>query len=389
MTQYRIQVTTAFGLEAVTKREMQDLGIEKIDVEDGHLECDGDETTIARLNLWLRTADRVRIVFGRFKAFTFTELFDQTKALPWEELIPPTGEFPVDGKSYKSKLFSISDSQAIVKKAIVEKLKETHKLEWFPETGPKFPLEVSIRKDVATLTVDTSGTSLHKRGYRKGQGKAPLKETLAAAMVLLSYWNKDRTLHDPFCGSGTIPIEAAMIARNIAPGIDREFTMTEFSDRFKKAFADEKKKAFEAVDYDTPLYIFGSDVDHRQVLTARDNAARIGLEEDITFFVKDIRDVDLLDKYGVCITNPPYGARISDADEAEELARVLGKRFNALPTWSVYALSPLENFETLYGKPADRRRKLFNGDLKVQYFQYYGPRPPKDYNYAEAKVNLK
>lgn len=384
--EYKIQVTTAFGLEAVTKREMQDLGIEQITVEDGHLETNGDEYTIAKLNIWLRTADRVRIVFGRFKAYTFTELFDRTHALPWEDLIPPNGEFPVDGKSYKSKLFSISDSQAIVKKAMVEKLKKTHQLDWFPETGARFPIEVSLRNDIATITVDTSGESLHKRGYRKGQGKAPLKETLAAAMVLLSYWNKDRTLHDPFCGSGTIPIEAAMIARNIAPGLDRAFTLTEFSDVFKKAFADVKKEAFQAVDYDTPLYIYGSDIDHRQVLTARDNAARIGLEEDITFFVKDIRDVDLLDKYGVCITNPPYGARISDEEEAKELANALGHRFKDLPTWSVYALSPIEEFEALYGKKADRRRKLFNGDLKVQYYQYYGPRPPKDFNYASAKV---
>lgn len=380
---YTIQVTTAFGLEAVTKREMQDLGFSEIVVEDGHLETQGGPHEIARLNLWLRTADRVRIVFGRFRATTFTELFDRTKALPWADLLPADAEFPVDGRSYKSKLFSISDSQAIVKKAIVEKLKASYPVEWFQETGVRFPLEVAIRKDIASLTVDTSGESLHKRGYRKAQGAAPLKETLAAALLSLSYWNPERTLHDPFCGSGTIPIEAAMMARNMAPGLDREFSARHFSDAFKKAFDEEKKKAFSAIDYDRRLYIAGSDIDHRQVLTARDNAARIGLEDDITFFIKDVRELDLLDKYGVCVTNPPYGTRLGEEKEAEALIRAFGEKFRSVPTWSVYALSPQESFETLYGKPADRKRKLFNGDLKVNYYQYYGPRPPADYSYKQ------
>lgn len=383
--EYKIQVTTAFGLEAITKREMQALGFTEIQVEDGHLETVGDETAVAKLNLWLRTADRVRIVFGRFKALTFTELFDQTHALDWGGLMPKDASFPVDGKSYKSKLFSISDSQSIVKKAIVEKMKMRYGGDWLAETGAKFPIEVSIRKDIASITVDTSGTSLHKRGYRKAQGKAPLKETLAAALISLSYWNPDRTLHDPFCGSGTIPIEAAMVGRNMAPGLDREFTAQHFSPEFKEAFDLEKKEAFSAIDYDRKLFILGSDIDHRQVLTARDNAARIGLEEDITFFVKDVKDLDLLDKYGVAITNPPYGERISDEEGAEQLIKEFGKLFAQLPTWSVYALSPMENFETLYGKPADRKRKLFNGDLKVNYFQYYGPKPDADFNFASAK----
>lgn len=382
---YTLQVTTAFGLEAVTKREMQDLGYTDIQVEDGHLEITGGAQDVARLNLWLRTADRVRIVYGRFPATTFTELFDRTHNLSWAELLPADAEFPVDGRSYKSKLFSISDSQAIVKKAIVEKLKLAYRTDWFQETGVRFPLEVAIRKDIASITVDTSGESLHKRGYRKAQGSAPLKETLAAALVLLSYWNKERTLHDPFCGSGTIPIEAAMIGRNMAPGLDRAFAAQFFSDAFAEAFAAEKKKAFAAIDYDTPLYLAGSDIDHRQVLTARDNAARIGLEDDITFFIKDVRELDLLDKYGVCITNPPYGTRLGDTEEARRLIREFGEKFRSVPSWSVYALSPLEDFETLYGKPADRKRKLFNGDLKVDYFQYYGPRPPADYSFKQEQ----
>lgn len=382
---YILQITTAFGLEAVAKREMQALGFQNITVEDGHLETEGGPQDIARLNLWLRTADRVRIVFGRFRAESFTELFDGTYALPWADLLPVDAEFPVDGRTYKSKLFSISDSQAIVKKAIVEKLKQAHQVDWFAETGVKFPLEVSIRKDIASITVDTSGESLHKRGYRRAQGAAPLKETLAAALLSLSYWNPERTLHDPFCGSGTIPIEAAMIARNMAPGLDRAFAAQHFSEDFAHAFAEEKKKAFAAIDYDRRLYIAGSDIDHRQVLTARDNAARIGLEDDITFFIKDVKELDLLDKYGVCVTNPPYGARLSDAEEAEELIRAFGQKFQSVPTWSVYALSPAGNFEALYGKTADRKRKLFNGDLKVNYYQYYGPRPPADYSYKKGE----
>ncbi len=383
--EYTIQVTTAFGLEAITKREMQALGFDEITVEDGHLETTGDEAAIAKLNLWLRTADRVRIVFGRFKAMTFTELFDRTNALDWPSLLPKDANFPVDGKSYKSKLFSISDSQAIVKKSIVEKLKKAYGGDWLPETGAKYPIEVSIRKDIASITIDTSGGSLHKRGYRKAQGKAPLKETLAAALIALSYWNPDRTLHDPFCGSGTIPIEAAMVGRNMAPGLDREFTAREFNETFREAFDAEKKAAFGQIDYDRKLYIMGSDIDHRQILTARDNATRIGLEDDITFFVKDIKELDLLDKYGVAITNPPYGARIGDEESVEALIKEFGRIFSALPTWSVYALSPVENFESLFGKKADRKRKLFNGDLKVDYFQYYGPKPDADFNYASAK----
>lgn len=379
----RIQVTTAFGLEAVTRREMQDLGFSDIRVEDGHLETVGGPAEVARLNLWLRTADRVRMIIGRFPATSFTELFDKTHALPWQELLPKDAEFPVDGRSYKSKLFSISDSQAIVKKAIVEKLKKAYHMDWFEETGARFPLEVAIRKDIATITLDTSGESLHKRGYRKAQGAAPLKETLAAALLLLSYWNPERTLHDPFCGSGTIPIEAAMIGRNMAPGLDRDFAAQHFSEAFARAFSEEKKKAFAAIDYDKRLYISGSDIDHRQVLTARDNAARIGLEEDIVFFIKDVKDLDLLDKYGVCVTNPPYGARLGETGAAQELVQNFSKKFQSVPTWSVYALSPLENFETLYGRPADRKRKLFNGDLKVNYYQYYGPRPPADYSYKQ------
>lgn len=378
---YQIQVTTAFGLEAVTRREMQALGFSDIQTKDGHLETQGGAREIARLNLWLRTADRVRLVFGRYPATSFTELFDGAYALPWTELLPPDAAFPVDGRSYKSKLFSISDSQAIVKKAIVEKMKEAYKTDWFSESGVVFPLEVSLRNDIATITVDTSGDALHKRGYRKAQGEAPLKENLAAALLLLSYWNPERTLHDPFCGSGTIPIEAAMIGRNMAPGLDREFAAQFFSDDFAKAFAAERKQALSVIDYDRRLFLFGSDIEHRAVLSARDNAANIGLEEDITFFIKDVKELDLLDKYGVCVTNPPYGARLGKEEEAEALIRTFGRKFQSVPSWSVYALSPLERFESCYGKPADRRRKLYNGDLKVDYFQYYGPRPPKDYKY--------
>lgn len=378
-----LQITTAFGLEAVVKRELYDLGYETVQVEDGHLEIKGSYEDVAKLNLWLRAADRVRIVVARFPAKSFEDLFQGVTRLPWGDLMPVTAKFPVDAKSYKSALFSLSDIQSIAKKAIVESMKKKYNTGWFEETGALFPIEVGIRRDIASVTLDTTGVSLHKRGYRTAQGAAPLKETLAAALLLLSYWNPDRTLHDPFCGSGTIPIEAAMIARNIAPGLDRSFAGQEFGDAFAREFIRVRKEALSVIDHKKRLYILGSDIDHRQVLTARDNAARIGLGDDITFFIKDIRELDLLDKYGVCITNPPYGDRLADAEEADALIRAMGSLFGALPTWSVYALSPSEEFEALYGKPSDRKRKLFNGDKKVWYYQYYGPRPPRDFDYKQ------
>lgn len=376
MGRIELIATTAFGLEAVCKRELMDLGFADIKVENGKLTFIAEEKDIPRVNLWLRTADRVLLKMGEFKALTFDELFEKTKALPWDEWIPEDGNFIVEGKSVDSKLFSISDSQRIVEKAIVEKLKTKYHVDWFEKTGSKFTAEVSLLKDIATLTIDTSGEALHKRGYRDRAGDAPIKETLAAAMILLSYWNKDRVLLDPFCGSGTIPIEAAMIGRNIAPGLDRKFASEEWPRINKEYWNEIRKEAFKAIDNDCKLNILGCDIDKRSILRARDNAANLGLEEDIQFFMKDMRDVDLKNEYGVVITNPPYGERIGEKEEIAELYKDFGSKFRELDTWSMYVITSDENFEKVYGKKADRKRKLYNGRIKVEYYQFYGPKPP-------------
>lgn len=367
--------TATFGLEAVVKRELMNLGYNDLKVENGKVTFTGTEKDIPKTNLWLRTADRVLLKMGEFKALTFDELFQQTKKLPWEEWITEDGNFVVEGKSIDSKLFSISDCQRIVEKAVVEKLKTKYNVEWFEKTGPKYTIEVSLLKDIATLTIDTSGEGLHKRGYRDRQGDAPIKETLAAAMILLSYWNKDRVLFDPFCGSGTIPIEAAMIGRNMAPGLDRSFVAEEWPRVNSQYWRDAKKEAFQAIDNKTKLHILGCDIDRKSILRARDNAANFGLEDDIAFFIKDFRDAELKNEYGVVITNPPYGERISEKREVERLHKDLGIKFKELDTWSVYVITSNENFEKDYGKTADRKRKLYNGRIKVDYYQYFGPKP--------------
>lgn len=369
--------TTTFGLEAVCKRELLDLGFENVQVENGKLTFPASEKDIPRANIWLRTADRVLVKMGEFKALTFDELFEKTKALPWDEWIPEDGNFVVEGKSISSKLFSISDSQRIVEKAIVEKLKTRYDRAWFEKTGAKFTVEVSLLKDIATLTLDTSGEGLHKRGYRDRAGDAPIKETLAAAMILLSYWNKDRTLLDPFCGSGTIPIEAAMIGKNIAPGLDRSFAAEGWPRILKEYWTEARRDAFKVIDNDVKLDILGCDIDKRSILRARDNAANLGLEEDIQFFMKDMRDLDLRNEYGVVITNPPYGERMGEKEEIHQLYIDLGNKFKEFDTWSMYVITSEEEFEKFYGKNADRKRKLYNGRIKVDYYQFFGPRPPK------------
>lgn len=377
MSNIELIATTTFGLEAVCKRELSDLGFENIKVENGKLIFPAEIKDIPKANIWLRTADRVLLKMGEFKALTFDELFEKTKALPWDEWIPEDGNFVVEGKSVSSKLFSISDSQRIVEKAIVEKLKTKYDVNWFEKTGAKYTIEVSLLKDIATLTIDTSGEGLHKRGYRDRAGDAPIKETLAAAMILLSYWNKERTLLDPFCGSGTIPIEAAMIGKNIAPGLDRSFAAEEWPNIDKEYWTNVKREAFKVIDNDVKLDILGCDIDKRSILRARDNAANLGLEEDIQFFMKDMREVDLKNEYGVVISNPPYGERMGEKEEIQKLYTDLGLKFRELDTWSMYIITSDEEFEKLYGKKADKKRKLYNGRIKVDYYQFYGPRPPK------------
>ena len=378
MEEIQLIATSTFGLEAVVKRELLNLGYEDLKVENGKVHFKATEKDIPIANLWLRSADRVLLNMGEFKATSFEELFEKTKALPWEEWITEDGEFIVEGKSIDSGLFSVPDCQAIVKKAVVEKLKTKYNREWFEETGPKFTIEVSLLKDIATLTIDTSGEGLHKRGYRLDSVEAPLKETLAAALVQLSYWNKDRLLLDPFCGSGTIPIEAAMIGKNMAPGLNRNFVSEEWPRIKREYWHDARRKAWETMDNDTKLNIIASDIDKDAIKAARENAENIGLEEDIKFMVKDMRDLNIKDKYGVIISNPPYGERLGNKKEIDELYKDMGKVFKSLDTYSIYILTSNENFEKLYGKHSDRKRKLYNGRIKVDYYQYYGPRPPKD-----------
>jgi len=377
MKKYELIATTTFGLEAVVKREVLALGLDVLSTENGKVTFLGDEKDIVRANLWLRCADRVLLKVGEFKALTFDELFDKTKAIKWGDLIPKDGKIPVDGQSVKSTLFSISDSQAIVKKAIIENLKEKYKLEWFPENGPVYNVKVSILKDIATLTIDTSGVALHKRGYRKNAVTAPIKETLAAALVYLSFWSKDRVLVDPFTGSGTIPIEAAMIGRNIAPGLNRDFVFKTWPIINAEIIREATREAYELIDQDVEIKIFAYDISQEYVTAAIDNADEAGVLDCIHFEKKDFVDYKPVEDYSVLITNPPYGERVSEIEEVTELYQVIGKKLSKLKTWSMYFITSNDNFESLFGRVADRRRKLYNGKIKTTYYQYHGENPKK------------
>ncbi len=369
--------TSTFGLEACVKREAIRLGFENIKTYDGRVEFTGDESTIAKANLWMRFASKILIKVGEFKAVTFDELFEGTKALDWGSWITEDGKFTVTGKSVKSTLFSVSDCQAIVKKAVVEKLKQKYHVPWFDETGAEYTIQVALLNDVATLTIDTSGSGLHKRGYRETAMIAPLKETLAAAMVDLSYWNKDRILLDPMCGSGTIPIEAALIARNVAPGLNRKFASEEWARIDNSIWKQERINAYKAINYDVMPKIYGSDMDAEAIEVAKENAIKAGVDDCIEFTVKPCQEVTLPGDYGCLITNPPYGERIGELKEVEDLYRSLGKIMATNPTWSSYVITSMEYFEKLFGRKADAKRKLFNGRIKIDYYQFYGPRPPK------------
>ncbi|WP_069650676.1 THUMP domain-containing class I SAM-dependent RNA methyltransferase [Caloranaerobacter ferrireducens] len=378
MSRVELIATTTFGLESVVKKEVQNLGYTDIKVENGKVMFTADESAIPRANLWLRSADRVLLKMGEFKALTFEELFEKTKALPWEEWITEDGEFIVTGKSVKSKLFSVSDCQAIVKKAVVEKLKTKYKTEWFKETGPKFTIQVSLLKDIATLTIDTSGEGLHKRGYRVNQVEAPLKETLAAALIQLSYWSQDRILLDPFCGSGTIPIEAAMIGKNIAPGLQRSFASEQWPRVGKQLWKEARVEALKLIKQDVKLNILASDINKEAIEIAKENAFEAGVDDCIKFSVMNATEINIKDRYGVIICNPPYGERLGEENEVNKLYKKLGKTFSKLDTWSIYVLTSNEKFEKLFGRKADKKRKLYNGRIKVDYYQFYGPKPPKN-----------
>lgn len=374
MENIKLIATTNMGLEAVTKRELLDLGYEDLEVSDGKIKISCQLKDIAILNLRLRTAERVLLLIDSFRAETFEELFDKVFEIRWWDYIAEDDQFIIQGRSRKSKLFSISDCQRITEKAIIEKLKMKYKVSWFEKSGPRVKIEVSLLNDIAEITMDTSGDGLHKRGYREVNYKAPLSETIAASLVKLTFWNKDRILADPFCGSGTIPIEAAMIEKNIAPGLMRDFDFVKFKFFDEEIFKEEKKKCYSEINYDEKLEILASDVSHKAIQIAKANAEILGLDEDISFFQKDIRDLDLPDDYGVIITNPPYGERIGKED-VDELNKELGELARSLKTWSYYIITANENFEKNFGKKADRNRKLYNGRLKTYYYQYYGPKP--------------
>jgi putative N6-adenine-specific DNA methylase len=377
MEKFELIATAAMGLEALVAKEVRDLGYD-CKVDNGKISFSGDGLAIARANLWLRTADRIKIKVGEFRATSFDELFEKTKALEWERYLPEDAEFPVSGKSVKSKLFSVSDCQAIVKKAIVERLKSHYKRSTrLEESGPKYKIEVALFKDIATITIDTSGTGLHKRGYRRDQGGAPLKETLAAALVMLTNWTPDMPFIDPFTGSGTIAIEAALIGQNIAPGFNREFISETWPLISQKEWDQARNEAEDLAKYDQALDITGSDIDHRMVKIAEENAFEAGLGGIVSFKQMRVQDLTVKQEYGVIVGNPPYGERLGEKQEVEKMYREMGQVFAPLETWSIYILTSQPEFERLYGKPATKKRKLFNGFIRTDYYQYWGKKPKR------------
>ncbi len=367
------------GLEAVLKREIIDLGYDVTCVEDGKVTFEGDAEAICRANIFLRTAERVLLKTARFKAVTFTELFDNIKAIPWEEYIPKDGKFWVTkATSVNSKLFSSSDIQSIVKKAMVERLKEHYKIEWFEESGAEYPLRINIIKDVVTVGIDTTGASLHKRGYRPAAGKAPISESLAAALIMLTPWHKDRIFVDPFCGSGTFPIEAAMIAANIAPGLNRDFTAENWTNIIpKQEWYDVIQEANDCIDTDIETDIQGYDVDPEVIKIARQNAINAGVEKLVHFQQRAVKDLSHPKKYGFIITNPPYGERLEDKATLPPIYTALGQQFKKLDTWSAYVITSYDETEKYIGRKADKNRKIYNGMLKTYFYQFLGPKPPR------------
>jgi len=370
--------TCAFGLESIVVRELDALGYASEITAPGRIFFEGDTTAICRTNLWLRTADRVQICLAQFPATDFGQLFDATRAVDWHEWIVPDGEFPVVGRSVKSQLSSVPACQRIVKKAVVESLRAGHAVESLDETGPQFKIEVALLKDEVTLTLDTTGPSLHKRGYRKLTARAPIKETLAAAMVLLSYWRRDRPLIDPFCGSGTIPIEAAMIGRNLAPGRDRDFAASAWPGIAAIAWNRAREEAQDLAQADLPVRIIGTDLDSDVLDLARYHAQRAGVGEQIHFQQRAFDDLFSKQEYGCIITNPPYGKRLAEYQDVEPLYRTFPEVLRRLPTWSHYILTPHPIFEKLIEKQAERRRKLYNGRIECTLYQFHGPKPGRE-----------
>ncbi len=384
MSQYEYIAPCHFGLESVLKKEISDLGYEITRVEDGKVYFVGDEGAICRANLFLRTAERVLLQIGRFRAQTFDELFEKTKNLEWEQFIPKDGKFWVTkAASIRSKLFSPSDIQSIMKKAIVERLKTQYHITWFEETGNSYPIRVSILKDEVTIGIDTSGESLHKRGYRKLTSKAPIKETLAAALILLTPWNRDRILVDPFCGSGTFPIEAALIGARIAPGLNREFLAEQWKNFLpKKLWYTAVEEANDQIIRNIKMNLQGFDIDGEVIQAARQNAQLAGVADQIHFQQRPASELYSNKKYGFILTNPPYGERISEKDELPKLYREIGEIFQKLDTWSFFIITSFEEAQHYLGRKSDRNRKIYNGMIKTYFYQFLGPRPPKKF-YSE------
>ena len=368
-----------FGLEAVLKKAILDLGYEISLVEDGRVTFIGDDEAICRANVFLRTAERVLLKAGSFKAETFEELFQGTRNIPWEDFIPEDGKFWVaKASSIKSKLFSPSDIQSIMKKAMVERLKNRYGVTWFPENGASYPLRVFLYKDMVTVGIDTSGESLHKRGYRTLTSKAPITETLAAALILLTPWNRDRILVDPFCGSGTFPIEAAMMAANMAPGMNRSFLAEEWRNVIKrKCWYEAMDEAGDLVEEDVQVDIQGYDVDGDIVKAARSNAQSAGVDHMIHFQQRPVSALSHPKKYGFIISNPPYGERIEEKENLPALYKEIGERFAALDAWSMYLITSYEDAQKYIGRKADKNRKIYNGMLKTYFYQFMGPKPPR------------
>lgn len=377
--EYNLIATAAAGIEALVGKELRNLGID-CQVENGRARFKGNLETIATANLWLRTADRVKIIVGEFDAFTFDELFEKVKAIAWEDYLPMDAEFPVAGRSIKSKLYSVPDCQSITKKAIVERLREVYHRPArvpLPETGALFQLEVALLKDHVVLTLDTTGPSLFKRGYRLEKGGAPLKENMAAALVMLTNWRKDRPFYDPVCGSGTLCIEATLIGHNIAPGFNRDFACEAWDWFDSEVFDKVRSAADEAADYDIELDIAGSDINGRMIEIAQANAEEIGLGDSIQFKQQAVKDFKTEKDYGVIVANPPYGERLGEEEQVRVLYREMGEVFRPLKTWSKYILTSDLAFEEFYGAKATKKRKLYNGAIRTDLFQYWGERPPR------------
>ena len=379
MEKFELIAPCHFGMEAVLKREILDLGYEITKVEDGKVTFEADAQGIADANIFLRSTERILLKVAEVKAETFDELFEKTKALPWENYIPKDGKFWVaKANSVKSKLFSPSDIQSIMKKAIVERLKGVYGVSWIEEDGASFPIRVAFMKDVATIGIDTSGVSLHKRGYRKMTVKAPITETLASALIMLTPWNKDRILVDPFCGSGTFAIEAAMMAANMAPGMNRSFLSESWKNLIpKKTWYDAMDEANDLVDLSVKTDIQGYDIDPSAVRMARENAQRAGVDHMIHLQQRPVSALSHPGKYGFIITNPPYGERLEEKADLPELYRTIGDRFAKLDTWSMYLITSYEDAQNAIGKKADKNRKIYNGMIKTYYYQYIGPKPPR------------